>query len=450
MKERNRSAVAIIGAGPSGIYAADALARSGAVRQVDVIDALPAPFGLARYGVAPDHLKTRNIVTVLSAVLEQPNVRFLGGVRLGRDVTVEQLRDCYAATVLAVGQPADRRLAIPGERLAGVLGARELVNWYCGHPSAQGRRMPLDGSVTVIVGAGNVAIDIARILVRDPEDFRPTAIPDAVLEALRASKVTDVHILIRRGPRHVRFTSVELRELGEIPGVTLSIDGADHADYEGADAPEASVIERRRIRTVTAIFQEWAARPHGAAPKRIYLHFHTVPVAVRGSARVTGVTVRSTRAEPSPASTIPAELLVTAVGQRGEQIPGLPFDPETGVIPNSGGRVTGPDGQAVPGLYVTGWARRGATGVIGTNRADAKEVADAVVDDLATVTVRTGSDVASLLEHANVRYVDWTGWLRLREYERAQGRIEGSSVTVGDLQTMLSVCGQHDAADLRA
>lgn len=429
---------AIVGAGPAGLYALAAMLRTEAFAQIDVFEAAPAPYGLVRYGVAPDHPKTRNIARVLAQGLQQPNVRFLGNVAVGNDVTVDELRASYDVVVISTGMLGDRRLNIPGEDLVGSFGASELVAWYTGHPRAKAIALPDDLSTAVVIGAGNVALDVARILSKNADSLRATSMPRHVIDALAASTVTDVHLVARRGPVQAKFTSPELHEIGDLPGVDIVVDPAA-VDLSPED--EAAAAEDRRARVIVDVCREWAARPLTGAPRRIHFHFWRRPTRVIGAGTVAAVELESTRPAAGSPNRIDAQLIVRAIGYHGQAIPGLPFDETTGTTPSLDGRVLDESG-AVPGLYVTGWLRRGPTGVIATNRSDANEVVESIAADLASLPPRTADPTAvdDLLRQRETRVVTWDDWLRLEAHEKAQGEIEGSDpIVVHDLKTVLNV-----------
>ncbi len=413
--------VAVIGSGPSGIYTAEALlaARPDAVL-VDVFDRLPAPFGLVRYGVAPDHPKIKSIAGALARTLSHPSVRFLGDVEIGTSPIVAELRAHYDAVVYAFGAARDRRLEIPGEDLPGSVSAVDFVSWYSGHPdSALEAELHTDTSA-VVVGAGNVALDVARVLAKQPDDLAGTDLPQHVLEVLRTSTVADVHLLARRGPAQARFTTKELRELAEIAGLDVLVDPADLE----LDALSAQTVASHRdvARNVEVLRGYAAAQPAGGG-RRLHLHFWRAPTALVGTGHVTAVATDVThldetgRLRPTGATeTIPAGLVLRAVGYRGAALPGVPLDADAGVVPNEAGRVLR-DGVVSPGEYVVGWIKRGPTGVIGTNRSDAAETVAALLADLPDGTGAAGLDPA----HA----IGWEGWLAIEGAEAAAGLPHG-------------------------
>jgi ferredoxin--NADP+ reductase len=395
--------VAVIGSGPAGLYAAEALVKQAAALplpvpvQVDVIDRLPTPYGLVRYGVAPDHKSIKSIAQYLRKVLESPDVRFVGGVHLGEDVTRDDLVSAYDAVIYATGAMRDRRLGIPGEDLPGSYAATDFVNWYCGHPDVDPGAFTLDAESVAVIGVGNVAVDVARILARDPAELHATDVPQPVLDALQASTVREVHMIGRRGPAHAKFTTKELRELGELPGVEVVV----HADEAGVNtfdaAGEGAALAEsdRRVRGNLVAISKWArgsaAEPSGSGhTRRLIVRFWLRPAEILGTERVSGITLERTGIGASGAfggtgnyETLDAQMVLRSVGYQSVPLPGVPFDPRASVVPNALGRVLGPDGSPLPGEYVAGWLKRGPTGVIGTNKSDAAETVRCLLEDLA-------------------------------------------------------------------
>jgi ferredoxin/flavodoxin---NADP+ reductase len=395
--------VAVVGSGPAGLYAAEALVKQAAALplpvalRVDVIDRLPTPYGLVRYGVAPDHKSIKSIAQYLRKVLESPDVRFVGGVHLGEDVTRDDLVAAYDAVVYATGAMRDRRLGIPGEDLAGSYAATDFVNWYCGHPDMDSGTFTLDAESVAVIGVGNVAVDVARILARDPAELHTTDVPQPVLDALHASKVREVHMIGRRGPAYAKFTTKELRELGELPGVEVIVH-ADEADLNAFDssAEGAALAEAdRRVRGNMVAISKWA---QGAAvapaasghARRLIIRFWLKPVEILGAEQVSGITLERTAIDASGAlagtgqyETLDAQMVLRSVGYQSVPLPGVPFDERASVVPNALGRVLGADGSPLPGEYVAGWLKRGPTGVIGTNKSDAAETVRCLLEDLA-------------------------------------------------------------------
>lgn len=418
--------VAVVGSGPSGAYSVAALLTEDDL-VVDVIDALPTPYGLVRYGVAPDHPKIKSVSTTLEQVLTDPRVRFLGNVRVGVDVTVAELHQHYDAIVFAVGASQGRSLGIPGEHLAGSSSGVDFVRWYSGHPDAPAAAYRLSATRAVVVGAGNVALDVVRMLSVGADALRQTDTPPEVLDELAASSVREVHLVMRRGPLQTRFTTIELRELGEIERADVRL---DPADLDGVSGGEASRVAQRNL----AVLQGWAARERRDTRCTIHLHFWRSPVAILGSTSVTGVRAERTRQGADGAvvgtgevAELPAELVISCIGYRGTAIPGVPFDEATGTLPHEQGRLVSA-GRPVVGEYVAGWAKRGPTGVIGTNKHDAAETVAALLADLRQRPAGlrpVPEDLVELLRHRGVRVVLWSGWQRIEAAEARLGQTTG-------------------------
>jgi ferredoxin/flavodoxin---NADP+ reductase len=434
--------VAVVGSGPAGLYTAEALVKQAAALDppcrvtVDVLDRLPTPYGLVRYGVAPDHPSIKSIAEYLRGVLEHDQVSFLGGVRLGGDVTREDLLGYYDAVVYATGAMRDRRMGIEGEDLPGSYAATDFVNWYCGHPDTDAGSFTLDAESVAVVGVGNVAVDVARILVRDPEELRRTDVSQPVLEALMASKVREVHVIGRRGPAQAKFTTKELRELGELAGVDIVV-GAGEADPGAFDVTGGSAAlaeSDRRVRGNLAVIGGWAAREPAGHARRLVVRFWLRPVRVEGTGHATGLTVERTRIDENGKLTgtgelelIPAQMVLRSVGYQSVPLPGVPFDERSYTVPNAEGRVLGADGLPLPGEYVAGWLKRGPTGVIGTNKSDAAQTVRSLLADLCpgggqAARPARGS-IVSLLAGRQVAPVSYADWLKV---ERAEAELAAS------------------------
>ncbi|MGH3687225.1 MAG: FAD-dependent oxidoreductase [Pseudonocardiaceae bacterium] len=422
--------VAVIGSGPSGLYAADELSKHEAV-SVDVVDRLPCPYGLLRYGVAPDHLKMKSLEITLRKILERPSVRFLGGVELGAVISVDELREYYDAVVYAIGSPVDRRLSIPGEDLPGSFSATEFVAWYCGHPDAQVDAFTLDAQSAVVIGVGNVAVDVARILAKTAQELSVTDMPDHVLKILDTSAVSDIHIIGRRSAAHAKFTTKELRELGELAHADVVVDPAELVlDQAGEELVATNKTVRRNIETL----QEWSTRSQQGRARRIHLRFLLTPVTVLGTERVAAVQCARTAVDGSGGVTstdervtLEAQLLLRSVGYRGLPLPGVPFDEQSGVIPHVAGRVQR-NGSTATGEYVVGWIKRGPTGVIGTNKGDAKETVEQLLHDLDTLPRaphREPDAITDRLAQLGVGVVTWAGWEAIDAAEQALGAAAG-------------------------
>ena len=389
--------VAVVGAGPAGLYTADGLTFAADDVQVDLIERLAAPFGLLKFGVAPDHLAIRRAASVLQEVLDRPAVRLFCNVEVGTTVSVDTLRQRYDAVVYATGADADRTLGVPGEELAGSVSATELVKWYTGHPEAGVFDLSSTRSV-VVVGAGNVALDVTRMLVKDPQALEGTDVPEDVLAALRRSSVSDVHILARRGPEHTRFSTKELSELARLDGVDLVVD----PDELRADRPEGlSAMVRRNL----ALFDDWAAEKRAGAPRRVHFHFHTSTVAIEGADVVSAVRASRAHGEDLEHTVFVADLVVRAVGYRSRAIPGIPFAPDTHTIPHEDHRVLRGEESSI-GEYAVGWAKRGPSGVLGRSRSDADDTIGSIRADRDRLIARGpdpggAADLLSVRAHAS-------------------------------------------------
>jgi ferredoxin/flavodoxin---NADP+ reductase len=440
--------IAVVGSGPAGIYTAEALIKQAAkldpppAVQIDVLDRLPTPYGLVRYGVAPDHPSIRSIADYLRNVLEHPDVQFLGGVHLGEDVTRDDLLASYDAVVYATGAMRDRRMGIPGEDLPGSYAATDFVNWYCGHPDSDAGAFLLDAESVAVVGVGNVAVDVARVLAKDPAELRRTDIPQTVLEALMVSKVRDVHMIGRRGPAQAKFTTKELRELGELAGVDIEVRPAeiDSTDFDPIGQSAQLAESDRRVRGNLAVLRDWAGRPPAGAERRLTLRFWLRPGKIEGTERVSGLTVERTRLDEEGKltgtgdyETIPVQMVFRSVGYQSVPLAGVPFDERTATVPNAEGRVLGPDGAPLPGEYVAGWLKRGPTGVVGTNKSDAAGTVRSLLADLtgagwAGQRRQSREQFVELLMARGVRPVSYADWLRV---ERAEAEL-GSSLGRGE------------------
>jgi ferredoxin/flavodoxin---NADP+ reductase len=410
--------VAVVGSGPAGFYAAGALLAADVPVEVDMIERLPTPWGLVRLGVAPDHPKIKSVSRAFEKIALQPGFRFLGNVEVGRDIQHGELLDLYDAVVYAVGAQSDRRMGIPGEDLPGSWAATEFVAWYNGHPDFQHLEFDLSAERAVVIGNGNVAVDVARMLALTPEELEPTDTTDAAIDAFVNAGIREIVMVGRRGPAQAAFTTPELQELGELAGADVIV---DPSDLEGAE-PHDTNSERN-----LAVLRDYAAREPEGKPKRLVLRFMLSPVAITGEERVEAVELARNRLEADAAGTLRAvateehETLSTgvvfrSVGYRGVALPGVPFDEDTGTIPNEGGRVA-------PGVYVAGWIKRGPSGVIGTNKKDAAETVELMLEDFrdAPRKGRSVEEVEAVLLDRGVRLVVYEGWASIDELERAAG-----------------------------
>ncbi|WP_311166489.1 FAD-dependent oxidoreductase [Corynebacterium matruchotii] len=422
--------VAVIGAGPAGIYASDLLAKQGV--NIDLFEQMPAPFGLIRYGVAPDHPRIKGIIASLHRVLDTPTIRLLGNIHIGEDITIAQLHEYYDAVLLATGAVADRDLNIPGENLNGSYGAADFVGFYDGNPRFH-RTWNLTATHVAIIGVGNVALDISRILAKTANELHTTEIPDNVYQTLKTNQATHIHIFGRRGPAQAKFTPLELKELDHSPSINVVVDPED-IDYD-----EASIAARRASKSqdlVCQTLEQYAMRDPKDAPHTLHIHLFENPVEILGEdGNVVGL--RTERMELDGTGHVqgtgkftewPVQAVYRAVGYRSEAITAVPFDHGTAVIPNDGGHVVDPAGEIVPGVYVTGWIKRGPVGLIGNTKSDAKETTDMLIADALAgrLTPHTATgDITEYLEAQGIPYTTWDGWHKLDAHERSLGSAEG-------------------------
>ncbi|MCM3657761.1 pyridine nucleotide-disulfide oxidoreductase [Agromyces mediolanus] len=405
---------------------------------IDLFDHLPAPYGLVRYGVAPDHPRIKGIITALREVLDRGDIRIFGNVRFGRDLTLDDLKQHYHAVIFATGAVRDAPLHIPGVELEGSYGAADFVSWFDGHPDVP-RTWPLDAKQVAVIGNGNVALDSARILAKHVEDLMVTEIPANVAEGLAASPVTDVHVFGRRGPTSVKFTPLELRELGELRDVDMIVYDEDF-DYD--DAAKAAVSGNKQVFVIDKVLQQWRQRPVGQASRRLHLHFFSKPLEFvdDGTGRVGAIRYERTKSDGAGGVVgtgeireLPVQAVYRAVGYFGSPLPGVPFDEKFGVIPNHEGQVLTRDeetGEArqLYGVYATGWIKRGPVGLIGHTKSDAMETVKHVINDLGNWWQPEHPEeeaIVELLESRDIRWTDLDGWHRLDEHELALGEAEG-------------------------
>lgn len=447
--------VAIIGAGPAGIYAADILRKTELDIAVDIFERLPTPFGLVRYGVAPDHPRIKQIIVALHRILARGDIRFFGNVDVGTDVTLDALREHYDAVIVATGADRDAPLALPGVELEGCYGAADFVHWYDGHPDHP-RTWPLEATSVAVLGVGNVALDVARMLAKHVQDLIPTEVSDNVVAGLRENPVTDVHIFGRRGPAQVKFTPLELREMGKVPDVDVVVYPEDFDFDEGS---EESIRASNQTRQVVKTLTDWTLREPEelTASRRIHLHFLHRPAEVVGDGRVEAL--RTERTELVGDGTVrgtgeyvdtPVQAVYRAVGYFSSPIPGVPFDVNGGVVPNDEGRVLDVNGEIAVGLYATGWIKRGPVGLIGSTKSDAQQtighlVADAEAGKLLATGPGDVDGFIARLEDSDHKLTTWAGWELLDAYERKLGEPDGRErVKVVPREDMTAVSrGEH-------
>lgn len=448
--------LAIVGAGPAGIYAADLLLKAERKFDVsiDLFDQLPAPYGLVRYGVAPDHPRIKGIITALRDILDRGQVRLFGNVRFGTDLTMDDLTRHYHAVIFATGAIRDASLDIPGIDAAGSYGAADFVSWYDGHPDFP-REWPLDAASVAVIGNGNVALDVARMLAKHAEDLLPTEIPDNVHAGLAASQVTDVHVFGRRGPAQVKFTPLELRELGELRDVDMVVYDEDF-DYD--EASKDAIASNKQVMVIDRILQSWRKRPGlnnagGEASRRLHMHFYARPIEVRTDAagRVSSFVYERTRSDGHGGVTgtgelreVPIQGIYRAVGYFGSPLEDVPFDERHGVIPNHEGQVLRQDSnERVPGVYATGWIKRGPVGLIGHTKSDAMETVRHLINDQGSwwhPDDPSPEAVVALLDGRGIAWTDIDGWHRLDQHEVALGAPrERARIKVVDRDEMVQV-----------
>lgn len=435
--------VAIVGSGPSGFYAAEALQKLRPGTEVDMFDRLPTPYGLVRGGVAPDHPKIKSVTRVYDRIASAPEFRFLGNVTIGGPLSHRELAAMYDAVIYATGAQTDRPLGVPGEDLQGSHAATEFVGWYNGHPDYRDRHFDLRVASVAVVGMGNVAMDVTRILAASEAELAPTDLAAHALRELAASRVQTIHVLGRRGPTQAAFTNPELRELGEMADADIVVDPRE-LELDEHSAHELKGHEDRGVEKNLETLREFSTRPARGRRRRIVLRFLVSPVELVGATRVEAVTlvrnrlVRAPggelRAEPTAArETLPAGLVFRSVGYRGVPIAGLPFDQRAGTMPNERGRVLTAPGamETLPGVYVVGWLKRGPSGVIGTNKPDSSETVEGLLEDasqgrIGRAPLGDRRRVDGLLAARGVHVVSFDDWKRLDQLEQERGKARGA------------------------
>jgi ferredoxin--NADP+ reductase len=453
--------VAIVGAGPTGFYATDHLLKApGIVVAVDMFDRLPTPYGLVRGGVAPDHQKIKAVTAAFDKVAAHPRFRFFGNVELGRHLAVDELRQHYHQIVYCTGAQTDRRMGIPGEDLSGSHAATVFVAWYNGHPDYQDLAFDLSAERAAVIGVGNVAVDVARILCRTPDELAQTDIADHALEALRKSRVREVYLIGRRGPAQAAFTNPEIKELGELADAEITVP-PEEAELDELSRLALGRTQDRATMKKVEIIRSYAGRPPGGKSRRLILRFLVSPVEILGneSGQVVGLKLARTVLYATPSGTLqakttdhvevlPVGLVFRSVGYRGVPLPGVPFNDAWGVILNEKGRVLDPETkQPALGEYTAGWIKRGPSGVIGTNKPDAAETVQCMVEDVAEGRVLHPARpepeaVERLVRERQPRYFSYADWLRLNEIEVSKGRPAGRPrVKLTSVEEMLAAVG---------
>ncbi len=436
-----RARVAIVGAGPAGAFAAACLRRARGGVEIDLFERLPTPWGLLRGGVAPDHQEIKRLQDTFDRQALRRGCRLLANVEVGTDVTHAELMRHYAAVVYATGAQTDKSLGIDGEDLPGSHAATDFVGWYNGHPDHRDLEFDLSARRAVVIGNGNVAADVTRLLTRSVEDLARTDVADHALHALRESAIEEVVVLGRRGPAQAAFTSAELRELGRLDGVDVVVDAGD-VELDAVSEQWLADSGTFTARTNVELLREFAARPANPdARRRIVLRFLTSPVEIRGAGRVEAIDVRRNeivraedgtlraRAVDGPSETIDCGLVLRSVGYRAVPLPGVPFDERRFVLPNERGRVLALDGERLPGVYAVGWIKRGPTGILGTNKRDAEETVGCLVEDLDAGALPVPEQpereqVDALLAERAPGLVTAEGWRAIDRHEIAGGRAE--------------------------
>lgn len=444
--------VAIIGTGPSGFYAAEHLLKRHPEIEIDLFDRLPTPYGLVRGGVAPDHQKIKAVTRVYEKIAANPAVRFYGHVKIGTDLTRDDLLQHYHAVIYAVGAPNDRALGIPGEHLSGSHAATSFVGWYNGHPDYAGHSFDLSQPHVAVIGMGNVAVDVVRVLARTQEELKATDIAAHALEALATSRVTDIYMIGRRGPVQGAFTNPELKELGELAGADIVVRPEDLELDPGSAAMLASGEDRSAEKNLHTL-REFASRAPGSKSKRIHLRFLLSPLELTGHTGVEQIVLGVNRLVPGngdmkaeatgQTETLPAGLVFRSVGYLGAGLAGVPLDAKRGTIPHEHGRVQGSSWE-----YVVGWIKRGPSGVIGTNKPDAVESADLLLSDYAEDRLNhpaapSRASLEARLAERGVEVVTWQDWLRIDAAEKERGAAVGRPrVKFTSIEEMLEVAKQ--------
>jgi len=430
--------IAVVGSGPAAFYTAAALIEKAPDCTIDMIERLPTPFGLIRYGVAPDHEHTKNVMKAYGRTAQAPQVRFFGNVEIGRELSLSELRGLYDAVVLAVGAARDRPLGVPGDDKEGVIGSASFVGWYNGHPDFVDLAPNLETKNVVIVGQGNVAIDIARVLAKTPEEMARFDLVDHAAQKIQSAPIEDIYMIGRRGPIEAKFTNVELREMGHLVNCNPVVDASQlPATAEG----EMSDRDRRMKEKNLATLKGFADAPADSAKKkRIHFSFYAAPVAVLGGSKVEGIRFERTAVKDGRAVgtgqffEIPCRLVIAAIGYRSAKVPETPFDDREGIVKNADGRVE-------PGLYAVGWIKRGPSGVIGTNKPDGEACATQITTDLTPSAKAGRNGLENLLRARKARPLSFADWQVIEKAEIANARPGAPRRKFPRVAEMLAVLG---------
>ncbi|MBL4720082.1 MAG: FAD-dependent oxidoreductase [Alphaproteobacteria bacterium] len=430
--------IAVIGSGPSGFYTADALLKSDADVEIDIIDKLPTPFGLIRAGVAPDHQSTKRVARSYERTAQDDRVHYFGNVEIGGDVTIDELRDCYDAVVVAIGMPGDPPLSIPGGDKEGVIGATKFVGWYNGHPDFANFTPNLNTKNVAVIGNGNVAIDVARVLVKTTAEMAATDLPGPIGEQIQSAPITDVYMFGRRGPVEAKFTNVELREMGQLENAVAILDPDILPDEVTGDWSDRDKrLRERNLKTL----REFPDIDPGDKNKKVHFVFYAQPVEILGGDTVTGIRLEKTTVVDGRARgsgeffEIECGLVIPAIGYALQPFDGLPVDEKTGCVTNDDGRID-------EGFYAVGWAKRGPTGVIGTNKPDGKIAAAQILEDISEGVKPGGEALKALLTKKNVRWSDFDDWQTINEAEISNARPDAPREKFLSMNDMLVVVGK--------
>ncbi|MCH8079576.1 MAG: NADP oxidoreductase [Proteobacteria bacterium] len=435
--EKNPLCIAIVGSGPSGFYAAEALIKSDIDVKVDMLERLPSPYGLVRSGVAPDHPKLKQAILLYDKIAQSPAFNLIANVTVGKDISVDELRGSHHAIIFTCGAESDRRLGIPGEDLAGSYTATEFVAWYNGHPDYRERQFDLSNEVAVIIGQGNVAADVARILSKTADELKHTDISEHALDALAESKIKDIYVIGRRGPAQAKFTPKELREFGELKNCDAVV---DPTEMELNEASNKELEEKTNIvsKKIVNLFQEYSSRPISGKLRRCHFQFLRSPVELLGNSKLENVKIEYNQLSGDPfkqsakgsGKTYELEtgILFRSIGYRGIPMKGVPFHDSWGIFPNVDGRIT-ENNEIVPQFYTAGWIKRGPSGIIGTNRACSVATVNSLLADLDALDSagqKAGVEALySLLDSRNVRYLNYQEWTKIDAIEVERGQAKG-------------------------